>query len=451
MSKLKWTAANFSFYDREAIEQKLERMSAEGWQLVKAGNFFWTWQRAEPQKLRFAVTYFPGASAFDGAPGEKQLEKEALCAEDGWRLVLRRDAMQIFCTDRADAAPVDTDPVPQVANMSLTMRKKLPGQLLSAAMVAYALYLQVSQLRSDPAEYLSDTGRLFAIPVWLLLLLLEAYDIIALLLWARQAKKAASLGVYLPLRSQWLPWAIVILAGAMLFFFRSAGGNHLLSFCVLASVAIPMLLGGWMLGALRRRGVRRGVNLAVSCTVTALLVAAGMFGTLAAGISGLIPMDGQSEPVDYCEWHGELYEIYDDPLPLEVEDIADVDARWSKEARYSESPLLAHGEYRQSLLYTEDAGGYELSFEITDVKVKALYGFVRDLLLASRQDRARGGSFEPVDPGPWRAEEAYRLHRGGVSDTYLVCRASRLVEITFSWTPSASEIQAAAEILAPAE
>ena len=109
MSTVKRTLVNVSFYDSEAIQQKLEQMAARGWMIQKAGNLFWTYTKIPPQKLRFAVTYFPGASEFDPRPSEKQLEREELCAQDGWRLVLRWDAMQIFCTDREDAVPIETD------------------------------------------------------------------------------------------------------------------------------------------------------------------------------------------------------------------------------------------------------------------------------------------------------------------------------------------------------
>ena len=111
----------------------LEQMAARGWMIQKAGNLFWTYTKIPPQKLRFAVTYFPGASEFDPKPSERQLEREELCTQDGWRLVLRWDAMQIFCTDWEDAVPIDTDPVPQVDNIHRTMRKKvLVSQLLMA-------------------------------------------------------------------------------------------------------------------------------------------------------------------------------------------------------------------------------------------------------------------------------------------------------------------------------
>ena len=211
MSTVKRTLVNVSFYDSEAIQQKLEQMAARGWMIQKAGNLFWTYTKIPPQKLRFAVTYFPGASEFDPSPSEKQLEKEELCAQDGWRLVLRWDAMQIFCTDREDAVPIDTDPVPQVDNIHRTMRKKvLVSQLLMVLLIFWSLYLQLSQLRRDPADYLSDASRLFTIPLWLLLLLMTIWELIFYLRWERRAKEAAEHGVFLPVRAHpWLSWAAV--------------------------------------------------------------------------------------------------------------------------------------------------------------------------------------------------------------------------------------------------
>ena len=147
MSTVKRTLVNVSFYDPEAIQRKLEQMAARGWMIQKAGNLFWTYTKIPPQKLRFAVTYFPGASEFDPKPSEKQLEKEELCAQDGWRLVLRWDAMQIFCTDREDAVPIDTDPVAQVETIHRTISKRvLPSQMLSLALYLFVLIFELRQL-----------------------------------------------------------------------------------------------------------------------------------------------------------------------------------------------------------------------------------------------------------------------------------------------------------------
>ena len=235
MSTVKRTLVNVSFYDPEAIQRKLEQMAAQGWMIQKAGNLFWTYTKIPPQKLRFAVTYFPGASEFDPKPSEKQLEKEELCAQDGWRLVLRWDVMQIFCTDREDAVPIDTDPVPQVDNIHRTMRKKvLVSQLVMALSVLGFLYLQLSQLWRDPADYLSDNSRLFTIPLWLMLLLMTIYELVIYFRWGRRAKEAAEHGVFLPVRAHpWLSWAAAGLAIVFLLlsFSASSGGFLFLLVC----------------------------------------------------------------------------------------------------------------------------------------------------------------------------------------------------------------------------
>ena len=403
MSTVKRTLVNVSFYDPEAIQRKLEQMAARGWMLQKAGNLFWTYTKIPPQKLRFAVTYFPEASEFDPKPSEKQLEREELCAQDGWRLVLRWDVMQIFCTDREDAVPIDTDPVPQVDNIHRTMRKKvLVSQLLMVLLIFWFLYLQLSQLRRDPADYLSDT--------------------------------AAGL-------------AVVFL---LLSFSASSGGLlFLLSAAVVTSV--PILLARWMLGALKRRGVSRWVNLVVTCAAIFVLVIAGTGVIVAAILRGWLPLGEESQPVGSYEWQGRTWDIYDEPLPLEVEDLVQVDARWSKEARLQESPLLAYGDYRQDLLFTEEIQGYEIRYEITDVKVPFLYDFVKDGFIRDNQDEVLEKYLIPVDPAPWEAEEVYQVSwRDGVlDDNYLVCWEKRIVEIKFYWTPTREQIQIAAERLRP--
>lgn len=459
MKTLKRTLANFSFFDKETIEKKLEDMASKGWMISKANNLFWTYTKVPPQKLHFAVTYFPGASELDPRPSEKQLEKEDLCAEDGWKLVLRWDAMQIFCTDLEDAVPIETDPIPQVENIHLTMRKNvLLSQLVTIVLILWSLYLQLSQLWRDPVEYLSNTTRLFSIPSWMLLLLMAILDLLLYFRWEKRARKAAELGISLPLRSRkWFPWAILALVTVFLILSYSGSSQRLWLIVYIAVVmVVPMFLGQWMMKKLKEKGFSKTLNRVVSGTCVGLLVIVGMVAVVAAAIGGWLPMDDRSsQPVGQYEWNGTTRDIYDDPLPLEVEDLADVDARWSKEARLQESPLVAYGDYRQDLLYGQEIREYDLSYEITDVKVPLLYEFLKNSLVNKRQDEVHEDfvfidHFEPVDPIPWGAEEAYQLHwSDSILDTYLVCWENRIVEITFYWQPTKDQIQIAAEQLKP--
>lgn len=461
MRTLKRTPANFSFFDKETIEKKLEDMASKGWMIAKANNLFWTYTKIPPQKLRFTVTYFPGASEFDPRPSEKQLEKEELCAQDGWKLVLRWDAMQIFCTDREDAVPIETDPAPQVENIHRTMRKNsLFSQLISIALIILSLYLQFSQLWRDPVDYLSNTTHLASIPCWLLLLLMVLLDLALYFRWERRARKAAEHGISLPLRSpKWLPWVVLSLIGVFLLLsYSTSNARLLLIACIAVIMVVPFFLGQWMMKKLKEKGVSRTVNRVASGIFVGVLVTGGMIAVTAATIGGWLPTDDRSsQPVGQYDWDGLTMDIYDDPLPLTVEDLAEVNARWSKEARLQESPLVAYGDYRQDLLYGQEIQRYDLSYEITDVKLPILYDFIKERLLKERQDEVHDGfvfidHFEAIDPTPWDAEEVYQLHwSDSILDTYLVCWENRIVEIKFYWQPSQEQIQTAAEHLNPSD
>ena len=137
MKKTKKFLFPLSFYDQRAIQNKLEDLARQGWMLKQPGQYFWTFERMEPRELRFAVTYFPGASEFDPGPTVGELTKMDFCAQDGWRFVAKRGVLQVFCNEDPDAVPIETDPVAQVANVRKAMRKTvLRTQLATTASIS---------------------------------------------------------------------------------------------------------------------------------------------------------------------------------------------------------------------------------------------------------------------------------------------------------------------------
>jgi hypothetical protein len=458
MSKTKRCAANFAFYDRDTIERKLEKMAADGWMLKKPGSFFWTYEKAEPRKLRFAVSYFPKASEFDPAPSEAQLEKEELIESDGWKLLLRWDAMQIFYTDREDAVPIDTDPVPYVENIHRTMAKKLfLGQLFPAAMMLYSFWMQLQKLLRDPAEYLSRMSNLFGMLCFLALAAIELYEFGRYFRWEIKARRAARDGEFLPMRvNPWVSWGLVIAAAVLLVLsFSDSEVNMLFMLSYFAMMALVFAAAYFLLGLMKKKGLPGCLNMTLMTMFVVLFMLVGVSVMIWAGTSGKLSVSDGSQPVDSYEWNGHTWDIYDDELPLEIEQLADVDARWSKRASFSESALVAYGEYEQDTPFTEAQRDYRLEYEITDVKLPYLYDFVKQSLINSRQDEVTDGyvftdHYEAIDPAPWGADEAYQLHwSGSVLDSYLVCWEGRIVEIKFYWTPTEAQIAKAAEILAP--
>ena len=94
-----------------------------------------------------------------------------------------------------------------------------------------------------------------------------------------------------------------------------------------------------------------------------------------------------------------------------------------------------------------------LRYTVTDVKLPFLYDLVMQSLLEAHQDEEIDGyvfadHYEPTDAAPWGAQAAYQVYRDdGPRDTYLICWESRMVEITFYWTPTPEQIRTAAELL----
>ena len=95
----------------------------------------------------------------------------------------------------------------------------------------------------------------------------------------------------------------------------------------------------------------------------------------------------------------------------------------------------------------------ELEYTVTEVKWSFLYDFVKQAVLNCRQDEVHDDfvftdHYEPVDPAPWGADDAYRLHwSDSVMNTWLLFRGERIVELQFHWEPTPEQMAAAASIL----
>ena len=70
----------YSFYDHTGIAAHLEDMAARGWMLKSVGAFTWNYEKCEPVKAHFAVTYYPRLSEFDPADNPDLASFAEFCA-----------------------------------------------------------------------------------------------------------------------------------------------------------------------------------------------------------------------------------------------------------------------------------------------------------------------------------------------------------------------------------
>ena len=465
MRTTKRSFCNFSFYDQEAIQEKLESMAAKGWMISKLSNLMWTYERMEPRQLRFAVTYFPNASEFDPGPTEGELTKMDFCAQDGWILAKRWGSMQIFYNEDLNAVPLETDPVASVNNIHKAMKKNvLRTHLFAIALLLYYLTFQFFRIKDDPIEYLSSPFYLFSIPIFASLVVASIHEIIYHFTWYKKAKRAAyEDGVFLPLKSKPIASYVLVSFAAVCMILAYSGSNATTRVVGFAAIYIVIqaaiyAIANVVKAHLKKKGASRAVNRTVSVAfVTGMtLISLGLLCTII--IAGNFNFFDTKQPIATYDINGWTMEVYDDPLPLEIEDLSDSQALWSKEARHQETPLVSYDHYRQDFVRIEgnDAGDTKaLEYSIIDVKIPGLVSFFRKTALNARQDEEYDDftftdHFEAIDPTLWKADEAHQLYwSDSYLDTYLLFWDDRIVEIKFYWEPTPEQIEITTQKLIP--
>ena len=296
---------------------------------------------------------------------------------------------------------------------------------------------------------------MFSLPLWLLLVVFPVYELIHYFLWHRRAKRAAEQGIFLPVHSnQPLGWCLLTVAVLLLILSLSGSVRKFLFLAVWLAVIVAVgLLGRRLSRWLKKRGVSRRVNQAATMGCILLLTVVGLAGITAGILTGLLSFGDSRQPVGSYQWGNITLDIYDDPMPLTVEDLVETDTQYSKEADCQETFLLSRCEYEQRPLFNQEERDYQLSYTVTDVKLPFLHDLVVQSLLEEHQDEIIDDyvfvdHYEPIDAALWGAQAAYQVYRDdGPRDTYLICWESRMVELTFYWTPTPEQIRTAGKLL----
>ena len=450
---------NLAFYDKAAIEDRAARMAEKGWLVEQPGPYFWKYRRIEPKRLAVNVVYFPKASEYDPSPTEGQIQLEELCKRDGWILAARWGQMQIFYNEQEDPAPIETDPVIQAATVRAAMKKgMLPGQLLLAGLSVMQLMMLGWQMWEDPVRFLSRPGTAYMIPVWLLVLCSVLCELLGYLVWTKRAEKEAENGRFYGIRGKRklsLALALLALFLSGLILCQMSGGLGGLAWLAVVLGGILAMTGAviYIRERMKKRGASRKKNLFFTIGLTVILSSCFVAALTAMVVS--VGITKRSKSVGTYDKGGWEIEVYDDPIPLEMKDLRDAGCdQWSTMTDRTETAFLAHAEYRQQPL-TTDRSVPDLRYEVTEVKAGFLYDFLKKRLLRERQDVVTdrkvvmADHYEPVDPAPWKALDAYQVYwSGGYLNEYLVFYEDRILKIRFGWEPSKWQMAAAAEKLA---
>lgn len=454
----------FSSYDRRGMELHMERMAAEGWLIEEISTFTWKYRRIEPKKLHFCVTFHPDASEFEPEPSENELEFEEFCRHTGWVLAMKRASMLVFYNERENPTPIETEPEVEIDAIHTGMVKTvLVPYLVLAVMALVAGGVCLFFILQNPAVQLANAGAAASVLEMGALLLLCMVEIGGYYLWRFRARRAAVHGEFLE-SGRWATlfqrilviFVILVFAGMLVSLAVQSGSAAARVLLTTLVYAVGAVLINGVRNALRKRKASPGVNKVVSFLVGFLF----LFTLLMVVNIGMMVLNdtvfADSDEESY-EYEGNTFTAYHDELPLTLEELLGIPSDgYSMRRWYEGSFLLQRSEMSQYPRF--DAEDFrempDMSYTVTHISVPALYGICREDLLNDAQNTVSDGEviyrdfYEPVDPVPWGAKEAYRrYHLESYTNQYLLFYSDRIIEIRFSWEPDEQQMQTAAEKL----
>ena len=443
-----------TFYDRTGIQRSLETLAAKGWLLEKCSAAGWIYRRIAPAKLHFSVVYFPAADIFDPHPSEKQVQFQEFCEHTGWELIASNAQMQIFCNRREHPVPIETDPEIEVENIHKSVKKTMfPAYFSNLILAAMQIGLAAQRFSMDPLSELLSLLAMLATLFWGLDVVFWTVLLGMYFRWYRKAKAAAKDGNFLETKStdgfQLLMLATTSLA--VLFMYLSFGSWRMLLVGLLMVAGILGLTAVmvWISNRMKARNVSAKTNKLVTYALAVIISIVICIGVIFLVVGIRREETDRTAQAKTYEYRGHTFYVYDDPIPLRVEDLLETEYGGYSYEILSDaaSPLLSRYIARQRTRF-DALDEPELSYRVVEVKVPWLYDFVLSLMLADfdhnyahPEDESGWKKDASMDPAPWGAESAYQLVLGGEPESrYLLCYENRILEIDLDWEPTAEQI-----------
>lgn len=457
----------FLFYDYTGIERHLEKMALNGWLLYKISRFYWEYRRAEPQKLTYTVTYFSEASDFNPYPTENQQTFYEYCKDAGWNLVAEWAQMQIFCSERENSTPIETDESVKLKAIHRAMKKNfLPSSTLLLLLSLFQIYIQLRMVVSDPVEQLSSGVPLYLAVIWGVLFIQSLFNIIGYAVWYRKSQKAIRMGGactescsrYKKLFNIFTGIIVVLLTLALSTFTTSARGYIWGGILGALNITVVIVLVLIIKNTLKRAEASRKINLTVtmaSCVILSIIFTGATTWCIIRGVNIGWFSSQPTETYTTTQPNGATYtwDIYQDPLPLRVEDLQEVNyEHYSYKWTENKSFLLAQYVARQDS-FLDGQLAPELNYAIVDVRLPALFDLcLHDYLDMYHYERNMPEEdrrlFRLVDGPTWQADAVYQLYRSNETmSEYILCWGYRIVYINFDEIPTVEQIAITVEKL----
>jgi hypothetical protein len=177
----------YSIYELDAVKDFLEGMALKGWMLEKVkGNALFYFKSCTPQKLPYSIEVLSRASQMDVKETKRNSDYVYYCEAAGWRFITSQGKIQIFCTDRDDVPPIETD---QELKLSGLKKCVFQQELLCTVLLLLSLLFCVAEIIFFlPLILMNYWGSTIFLFSFFMLTSCCIYKAIAYRLWFKRAK-----------------------------------------------------------------------------------------------------------------------------------------------------------------------------------------------------------------------------------------------------------------------
>ena len=429
MKYTKTTHVSFAFYDRVNLEKYLEAQAAQGWMVDTYYQNKMKFHYVNPGKFHFSIVYYHSPVIKSNLTVE-QAEYLDYCARTGWYLVASERRMLIFASQEENPIPIETDPQIQLENIHKSVKKQHIRYVILYIALGLCFFALAHSWGIVDILAGADHMNLLLMGIWYCTLGLS--DAIGYYIWRHKAKAAADEGVfYNKPASNAIFYGItlvVFLLSSALLIVLVYGIHPVLNGVIFAVIAATALWGLWcfirrIFAKISSAVCRHHITLAMAILYIAML-------TIQL-ICSFVQLSGFTSDA-----HG-LAQAADMPMSVTQLTDTDFDDYISRKYTTGGTILLSQDEYIQETR-NQDTDLPELRYTITYLHTDILYNACQKALL---KDFARRGEAIPVNAAPWNADTAYQLYeQGSAQHKYLLCYDGQIVEIQFTWEPTAEQM-----------
>lgn len=275
----------FTLWQYPLLISHLEEMTQKGHMLTELDGNELVYDQCQPQKVHFAVTFFPDYDFLDPVPPPALERLWEFCNENGWQHITDNASMQVFCNTAENPVPLHTDAVVQLDNFHAMMKiekvKNWKYNVICDGLFLLFITVLFAAMAADGAlkSFLTKAS-----PVMLLLLVKHIYTFLSdgakwlsYHLWRKKAKAVAEeQNIFYPPKEnialQKTDTAVLTAILVLLVLFAFRCGN--LVWMIVWSVVIFGVMAFYilMLRTMKEDGVSAKENRTIAAVLVALLV-----------------------------------------------------------------------------------------------------------------------------------------------------------------------------------